>query len=104
MRTMRAFLWFTIAVLALPACLASQEQNSGSLEVNGVIKEVSVNVRRLTIETSQRQEKMVSVEPETRILVDHREGKLEELRPGQIIRVVLPKESSKAILIDASQI
>jgi pyruvoyl-dependent arginine decarboxylase (PvlArgDC) len=59
-------------------------------------------VRRLIIETTQHQEKTVSVEPETRILVDRREGTLEELKPGKSIRVVLPRESSKAILIEVT--
>lgn len=98
---MRAFMLILIAIL-LPASLGSQEKGSDSQEVNGTIKDVSVNVRRLTIETAQHQEKIVSVEPETRILVNQREGKLEELKAGQTIRVVLPKESSKAILIDAT--
>lgn len=97
---MRAFMWILIAIL-LPASLASQEQGAAdSQEVNGIIKDVSINVRRLTIETAQHQEKTVSVEPETRILVNQREGKLEDLKAGQTIRIVLPKESSKAILID----
>jgi hypothetical protein len=103
---MRTSIWILPVILAvmsvLPMPLAAQEQGSESQEVNGVIKDVSINVRRLTIETTQHQERIVSVEPETRIMVNQREGKLEELKPGQTIRVVLPKESSKAILIDAT--
>jgi hypothetical protein len=59
-------------------------------------------VRRLTVETAEHQERIVSVEPETRILVNRSEGTLEDLKPGQSIRVVLPPESSKAILIEVS--
>jgi hypothetical protein len=82
--------------------VAGQDKQSDNQEVSGTIKDVSINVRRLTIETVQHQEKIVSVEPETRILVNWREGTLEDLKPGQSIRIVLPRESSKAILIEVT--
>ena len=91
-----------ILLLAVPLLAIQAEQEAANQEITGTIKEVSINVRRLIIETTQRQQKTVSVEPETRILVDRREGTLEELKPGQSIRVVLPRESSKAIMIEVT--
>ena len=91
-----------ILLLAVPLLAVQAEQEAANQEITGTIKEVSINVRRLIIETTQRQQKTVSVEPETRILVDRREGTLEELKPGQSIRVVLPRESSKAIMIEVT--
>lgn len=101
---MKVPMWILIVLMILPVPLtcAEERQESGSQEVSGTIKEVSINVRRVTIETSQHQEKIVSVEPETRIIVNRREGTIEELKPGQSIRVVLPKDSSKATLIEVS--
>ena len=98
---MNVFLWLLMLFLSVPL-VASQDKQSGNQEVSGTIKDVSINVRRLTIETMQHQEKMVSVEPETRILINRREGTLEDLKPGQSIRIVLPRESSKAILIEVT--
>jgi len=82
--------------------LAAEEetQKAASQEVNGTIKEVSINVRRLTIVLSERQEKIVSVEPETKIIINSREATIEELQSGQPVRLVLPPDSSKAILIE----
>ena len=37
-----------------------ETQELASQEVSGTIKEVSINVRRLTVELSERQEKIVS--------------------------------------------
>ncbi|HET6961784.1 MAG TPA: hypothetical protein VFJ27_04790 [Terriglobia bacterium] len=91
-----------ILLLAVPLLAIQAKQEAANQEITGTIKEVSINVRRLIIETTQRQQKTVSVEPETRILVDRREGTLEELKPGQSIRVVLPRESSKAIMIEVT--
>jgi hypothetical protein len=98
---MKAFIWLLMLFLSVPL-VAGQDKRSDNQEVSGTIKDVSINVRRLTIETVQHQEKMVSVEPETRILVNRREGTLEDLKPGQSIRIVLPRESSKAILIEVT--
>ena len=91
-----------ILLLAVPLLAIQAKQEAANQEITGTTKEVSINVRRLIIETTQRQQKTVSVEPETRILVDRREGTLEELKPGQSIRVVLPRESSKAIMIEVT--
>ena len=99
---MKLLRWVLIMLLAAPLLAIQAKQEAANQEVTGTIKEVSINVRRLIIETTQRQQKTVSVEPETRILVDRREGTLEELKPGQSIRVVLPRESSKAIMIEVT--
>jgi hypothetical protein len=99
---MKALTWILMGTMILVSFASAQEKPSGRQELNGTIKEVSINVRRVTIETSQRQERIVSVEPETRIIVNQREGKIEDLKPGQAIRVVLPNESSKAILIEVT--
>ena len=99
---MKRLIFLLLLVTAVPLVATQEKQEAGNQEVSGTIKEVSINVRRLVTETTQHQEKMVSVEPETRILVNRREGTLEELKPGQSIRILLPRESSKAILIEVS--
>jgi hypothetical protein len=99
---MKSFTWFLMLFLSAPLFAIQEKQESGNQEISGTIKEVSINVRRLTIETAQHQERIVSVEPETRILVNRSEGALEDLKPGQSIRIVLPRESSKAILIEVT--
>ena len=99
---MKSFIWFLMLLSSTPLFAIQEKQESGNQEISGTIKEVSINVRRLTIETAQRQERIVSVEPETRILVNRGEGTLEDLKPGQSIRIVLPRESSKAILIEVT--
>jgi Cu/Ag efflux protein CusF len=98
---MKLLMWLVL-FLAVPVAATQEKQEAANQEVSGTIKEVSINVRRLIIETTQHQEKTVSVEPETRILVNQRQGTLEELKPGQSIRIVLPRESSKAILIEVT--
>ena len=60
------------------------------------------NDKKLIRFEHQHQEKIVAVEPETRIIVDRQGGTLEDLKPGQSIRIVLPRESSKAILIEVT--
>ena len=98
---MKLLMWLVV-FLAVPVAATQEKQEAANQEVSGTIKEVSINVRRLIIETTQHQEKTVSVGPETRILVNQRQGTLEELQPGQSIRIVLPRESSKAILIEVT--
>jgi len=98
---MKLLMWLVV-FLAVPVAATQEKQEAANQEVSGTIKEVSINVRRLIIETTQHQEKTVSVEPETRILVNQRQGTLEELKPRQSIRIVLPRESSKAILIEVT--
>jgi len=98
---MKLLMWLVL-FLAVPVAATQEKQEAANQQVKGTIKEVSINVRRLIIETTQHQEKTVSVEPETRILVNQRQGTLEELKPGQSIRIVLPRESSKAILIEVT--
>jgi hypothetical protein len=97
---MKLVICLLLLLIAVPLVATQEKQEAANQEVSGTIKEVSINVRRLVIETTQHQEKMVSVEPETRILVNRREGTLEELKSGQSIRILLPRESSKAILIE----
>ena len=64
---MKALTWILMGTMILVSFASAQEKPSGRQELSGTIKEVSINVRRVTIETSQRQERIVSVEPETRI-------------------------------------
>jgi hypothetical protein len=101
MKTKARFLLLATLILSIACVLLAAEeiQESGRQEVSGTIKEVSSNVRRLTIELSD-QEKIVSVEPETKIIINNREATIEELKPGQPVRLVLPADSSKAILIE----
>ena len=99
---MKAFAWLLILFVSIPLIALQDKPESGNQEVSGTIKEVSINVRRLTIETAQHQERIVSVEPETRIIVNRGEGTLEDLKPGQSIRIILPRDSSKAILIEVT--
>ena len=101
MKTKASFLLLASLIVSM-ACvlLAAESQELASQEVSGTIKEVSINVRRLTIELSERQEKIVCVEPETKIIINNREATIEELKSGQAVRLVLPTDSSKAILIE----
>jgi hypothetical protein len=99
---MKPLIWLLMLFLAVPLVATQEKQEGANQEVNGTIKDISINVRRLTIETVQHQEKTVAVEPGTRIIVDRQEGTLEDLKPGQSIRIVLPRESSKAILIEVT--
>ena len=101
MKTKASFLLLATLIVSM-ACvlLAAETQKLASQEVSGTIKEVSINVRRLTIELSARQEKIVCVEPETKIIINNREATIEELKSGQAVRLVLPTDSSKAILIE----
>jgi hypothetical protein len=101
MKTKASFLLLATLIVSM-ACvlLAAETQKLASQEVSGTIKEVSINVRRLTIELSERQEKIVCVEPETKIIINNREATIEELKSGQAVRLVLPTDSSKAILIE----
>ena len=101
MKTKASFLLLATLIVSM-ACvlLAAETQKLASQEVSGTIKEVSINVRRLTIELSERQEKIVCVEPETRIIINNREATIEELKSGQAVRLVLSTDSSKVILIE----
>src|SRR5262245_49344427 len=82
-------------------CLASAQalQGDETHEIRGTIKEVSPSLRRVIVETSPNLAKTVSVEPETKINLNGKEAPLEDLKPGQAIRVLLGGESSKAIAI-----
>jgi len=98
-----SFLLFATLIVSMACVLLAAEEETQKLasqEVSGTIKEVSINVRRLTIELSERQEKVVSVEPETKIIINNREATIEELKSGQAVRLVLPTDSSKEILIE----
>ena len=100
MKTKASFLLLATLIVSMACVLlaAEETQELASQEVSGTIKEVSINVRRLTIELSERQEKIVCVEPETKIIINNREATIEELKSGQA--VLLPIDSSKAILIE----
>jgi Cu/Ag efflux protein CusF len=103
MKTKARFLVLTTLIVSMASVLLTAEEETEKLatqEVSGTIKEVSINVRRLTIALSERQEKIVSVEPETKIIINNREATIEELKSGQAVRLVLPTDSSKAILIE----
>jgi hypothetical protein len=101
MKTKASFLLLATLIVSMASVLlAAEETQEVSQEVSGTIKELSINVRRLTIELSERQEKIVCVEPETKIIINNREATIEELKSGQAVRLVLPTDSSKAILIE----
>ena len=102
MKTKATFLFLAtlLVSMAYVRLTAEETQKSANHEVSGTIKEVSINVRRLTMELSEREEKIVSVEPETKIMINNREAKIEELKPGQVVRLVLQTDSSTAILIE----
>ena len=101
-KTKARFLLLATLIVSMACVLlaAEETQELASQEVSGTIKEVSINVRRLTVELSERQEKIVCVEPETKIIINNREATIEELKSGQAVRLVLPTDSSKAILIE----
>ena len=103
MKTKASLLLLATLIVSMACVLLGAEEETQKLdrqEVSGTIKEVSINVHRLTIELSERQEKIVSVEPETKITINNREATIEELKSGQAVRLVLPTDSSKAILIE----
>jgi hypothetical protein len=101
MKTKASFLLLATLIVSMASVLlAAEETQEVSQEVSGTIKELSINVRRLTIELSERQEKIVCVEPETKIIINNREATIDELKSGQAVRLVLPTDSSKAILIE----
>ena len=96
----------TLLVILLAAafcldCVASAQalQGDETHEIRGTIKEVSPSLRRVIVETSPNLAKTVSVEPETKITLNGKEAPLEDLKPGQAVRVLLGGESSKAIAI-----
>jgi hypothetical protein len=93
-----------LLLLAPSFLLGVQEgvDKRGKNEISGTIKQVSATVRRVTIETANKAEKTVSVEPETKITIGGKEGTLDDLKEGQSIRVVLFGESSKAVSIDVT--
>jgi hypothetical protein len=97
----------TIALLLLefPLILTAQgdTNNQETREISGIIKEVSVNVRLVTIETPDQVDKTVSVEPQTEILVEGKQGTLGDLKKGQYIMAVVGKENSKAISLMVPQ-
>ena len=81
MKTKASFLLLATLIVSMArVLLAAETQELASQEVSGTIKEVSINIRRLTIELSERQEKIVCVEPETKIIINNREATIEELK------------------------
>jgi hypothetical protein len=94
---------FLTTVLA--TALVAQENTNGLAspsEIMGSIKQVSVNVRLLVIETPQQSEKTISIETDTKITVDGREGRLEDLKEGRRVRATLRDHSSKASTIEVN--
>jgi hypothetical protein len=98
---MKKVLAATLGILLLmefPSILAAQNtSNQETREISGIVKEVSANVRLVTIETPEEVDKTVSVEPQTEILVEGKQGTMDDLKKGQYIMAVVPKENSKAI-------
>jgi hypothetical protein len=93
-------LMILIAAFCLDGLASAQAlQRDETHEIAGTIKEVSPSLRRVIVETSPNLAKTVSIEPETKISLNGKESQLEDLKPGQAIRVLLAGESSKAISV-----
>jgi len=101
---MKLTVWVVMLVWLFPTAGSAQQPKleTEKDDIHGIIKEVSANVRRVTIELSRTVEKTVSVESETRIIVNQRQGTIDDLKPGQSVHVILERDSSKAILIEVT--
>jgi adenylosuccinate synthase len=106
-RIMKKVLAAALGILLLmefPLIFAAQtSSNQETREISGVIKEVSANVGLVTIETPEEVDKTVSVEPQTEILVEGKQGTMGDLKKGQYVMAVVPKENSKAISLMVPQ-
>src|SRR4026208_1778120 len=92
--TMKLLMWLVV-FRAVPVAATQEKQEAANQEVSGTIKEVSINVRRLIIETTQHQEKTVSVEPETRILSTSGSGRSKSLSRGNRFRLFYHARAAK---------
>ncbi len=91
----------------LPPRLGVQSSKSGAEsqsdhQISGTIEQVSPAVRLIRITSASQPDVTICVEPETKIRVKGREGTLKGLKEGQFVEVLLRKDSSKAIFIDAT--
>ena len=72
-----------LLLMEFPLIFAAQSSsNQETREISGVIKEVSANVGLVTIETPEEVDKTVSVEPQTEILVEGKQGTMGDLKIG----------------------
>jgi hypothetical protein len=94
---------FLTTVLAT-AFVAHEDTNglAAPSEIIGSIKRVSVNFRLLAIETPEQSEMTISIETDTKITVDGKAGRLQDLKEGQRIKATLRDDSSKALTIEVN--
>jgi hypothetical protein len=98
MKKVLAAVFGILLLMEFASILAAQDTaNQETREISGVIKEVSANVRLVTIETPEEVDKTVSVEPQTEILVEGKQATMGDLKKGQYVMAVVRKENSKAI-------
>lgn len=104
---------FVIVIVVSLGCGSPQRAiaDVGLTEVDGVIRNVSVNVHLIVVEVAQNEKdlssksensiKSVLVEPETNIRVRGKEAELKDLEAGQKVKVLLQGDTSKAASIEA---
>ena len=96
-------MFFLAAVLA--TVLVAQGDTNGLAapsEIIGSIRQVSVNFRLLRIETPQQSEMTISIENDTKITVDGKAGRLQDLKEGQRVKATLRDHSCKASTIEVN--
>ena len=112
---MKRLLGAIALVFLLLALVTSHQAADNDIELIGVIKNVSVNVRLIVINVTDQPGKdesiksspnikSVSVEPHTKITVDGNEATIQDLQAGQPVKVRLEGESGKAVLIEVGTV
>ena len=92
-----------VLTLGLYAQSSQSETHSDSdHEVSGTIQEVSPTVRLIRISSADQPDVTICIELDTKITVRGKESTLNDLKTGQYVEVLLQRESSKAISINAT--
>lgn len=100
-------LLLALCLTLLLAELSPQIATTGSIdsqttrEIMGIIKQISTTLHLVLIQAAEG-EKTISVGPETTIIIEGRKAALENLKEGQLVKVRLSGDSSKAMTIEAS--
>jgi hypothetical protein len=80
---------------------SANTDNQANPETMGIIKQISVALHLLLIQTAEGK-KAISVVSGALIIIDGREASLENLKEGQLVKVKLSGDTSKAMTIEAS--
>jgi biopolymer transport protein ExbD len=102
----------TLCLIMIKAPFYSPLMAEDATEINGIIKNVSVNVHLVVIDAAEKGVKegdnteptikSVSVEPNTRITVNGKQATINDLQAGQAVKAKVETNSSKAVTIDAN--